>query len=318
MASAGKKKRKQPKQAQKSADRPWSDWLLHRLRSAAHEWGIATKHPVLVGTARERALIRLVQDVLPRQYEALDGAMAIVDANGNPRVMREQYDLLIADTFRHPVLLRVAGSAIVLPQAVRVIAEIKSELTRPFKPAEAKKPGAAHVGAAGRVPDVSASSLAEALFQLGRLAPLSATVAFTARRMLFAYAGPSKLDTLEDWFKDVVAAHANPTKFGLSGDQRAAFSAAGIPDVVCVLEAGLYAWKQGAKLMLTKGKPTEVVAQILGDVLAEVHEESRPAPQKQSELTGPLALDPPQKVSLGAFLQDALRQGTPRTVDLPE
>lgn len=87
-----------------------------------------TSHPTLTGSARERALQALLRDVLPRRYEVLDGSIVSVDAAGQPAKTDSQVDLMIADTLDFPVLLRESDTAIVLPQAVRAIVEIKTEL----------------------------------------------------------------------------------------------------------------------------------------------------------------------------------------------
>ena len=93
-----------------------------------------TTHPTLVGTGRERAVIDMLRGQIPRRYEVLSGTVLGQDDEGSWQKENRQLDVMVVDTFDYPTLLRNGDIAVVLPQAVRVVIEVKSDLCSPPDP----------------------------------------------------------------------------------------------------------------------------------------------------------------------------------------
>jgi hypothetical protein len=153
--------------------------LRQRLKAQADLFAALTSHPILVGAGREGALADLFRQFMPRRFEILEGAVAIVDANQRPTRSLHQLDMIVADTMDFPTLLRSGNVAVVLSQSVRAIMEVKSGLKR----------GAQFIAA---------------LIQIARARQLLKPTdpVFTG---LFSFGAPTNAETLRDWLSDVVA-----------------------------------------------------------------------------------------------------------------
>ncbi len=105
----------------------------HYIRAKAELFAPLTSHKTITGAGRENALREFVDDV-PRRYEALTGTIA-----PEPRSDRggSQVDLMVVNTLDYPVLVRDGGLAVVLPQSVEVLVEIKTDVDDATKLADA-------------------------------------------------------------------------------------------------------------------------------------------------------------------------------------
>lgn len=99
--------------------------LRARMRAQADLFAAVTSHGTLIGTGRETALVELLQQIVPRQFEVLMGAIV-----GDDGTAAEQIDAIIADTIHYPTLLRIGQIAIAHAAAVRVVIEAKSDLSK--------------------------------------------------------------------------------------------------------------------------------------------------------------------------------------------
>jgi hypothetical protein len=107
---------------------PFRDLLVQRLRAQADLMGTFTTHKTLTGDARERAILHVLREMLPRSYEALRGSIATFDGENRVETSNRQIDLMIVDTWRYPTLLRDGDTAVVFAEAVRAIVEIKTSV----------------------------------------------------------------------------------------------------------------------------------------------------------------------------------------------
>ncbi len=157
--------------------------LRDRLVAQANLFAALTSHPTLTGSARERALHALLREVLPRRYEVLDGTIVSTDKQGQPTKTDAQVDLMIVDTMEFPVLLREGDTAIVLPQAVLAVIEIKTDLAWTQSP--------------------SSNPFLKTLHQIGALRQATdpgGAIPVT----LFSYTSPATCTTLRQWLEDTV------------------------------------------------------------------------------------------------------------------
>lgn len=106
----------------------FAEALRQRLVAQAELFAALSSHTTITGTGRERALADLLREVLPRRVEVLSGVVARMDA-GAPASSGRQVDLLIADTHDFPVLARSGDLAVVLPDAVRAMIEVKTRVS---------------------------------------------------------------------------------------------------------------------------------------------------------------------------------------------
>lgn len=162
----------------KPDDNSLSSLLRRRMQAQADLFAAVTSHPTLIGSGREDALGDLLRQLLPRRFELLSGTVAIFDAQGIPERSTHQIDLIVADTLDYPTLLRVGGTAVVLPPAVRALIEVKSDLGK----------GADFVSA------VAQSCRVKQMLGLGE--PVFTT--------LFSFASPAKGSTLRRWIEDLM------------------------------------------------------------------------------------------------------------------
>ncbi len=102
------------------------EMLVQRVRAQANLIGAFTTHNTLTGTARERAIVHVLREMLPRCFEALTGSIAAFDHDGQVQTTDRQIDLMIVDTWRYPTLFRDGDTAVVFAEAVRAIVEIKT------------------------------------------------------------------------------------------------------------------------------------------------------------------------------------------------
>ena len=61
------------------------DFLVQRVRSRADLVGSFTTHKTLTGIGRERSLLDLLREMLPRRFEALTGVIARFDSAKSAR-----------------------------------------------------------------------------------------------------------------------------------------------------------------------------------------------------------------------------------------
>jgi hypothetical protein len=102
--------------------------LRQRLVAQAELFAALSSHTATTGAGRERALADLLREVLPRRVEVLSGVVARTDG-GTPAKSARQVDVIIADTHDFPVLARSGDLAVVLPDAVRAMVEIKTRVS---------------------------------------------------------------------------------------------------------------------------------------------------------------------------------------------
>lgn len=106
----------------------FAEALRQRLLAQAELFASLSSHTTITGTGRERALADLLREVVPRRVEVLSGVVAHMGDGAGAKSAR-QVDLLIADTHDFPVLARSGDLAVVLPDAVRAMVEIKSRVS---------------------------------------------------------------------------------------------------------------------------------------------------------------------------------------------
>lgn len=106
----------------------FAEALRQRLVAQAELFAALSSHTTITGTGRARALADLLREVLPRRVEVLSGVVARTDDGAVAKSAR-QVDLLIADTHDFPVLARSGDLAVVLPDAVRAMVEIKTRVS---------------------------------------------------------------------------------------------------------------------------------------------------------------------------------------------
>jgi hypothetical protein len=188
--------------------------------------GALTGHPSLVGGGRERALVDLLRELVPRRYEVLTGTVLPRDASGEPSPEDRQIDAMLVDTLDYPTVLRAGEIAVALPQAVRAIIEIKSRLLGPKK--EAVQEGETFLSAMRQIGELQAL--------LGPYGP-----AFTA---LVSYGGPARNTTLRKWLKDVVEFRdAKSRQPGVDIQKLAGLSVPNMPSLI-VADGGAIAMKK--------------------------------------------------------------------------
>jgi hypothetical protein len=95
-----------------------------------------------------------------------------------PEKSTHQIDLIVADTLDYPTLLRVGGTAVVLPPAVRALIEVKSDLAK----------GADFVHAVAQICRIKQ--------MLGLGEPVFTT--------LFSFTAPSRASTLRGWLEELM------------------------------------------------------------------------------------------------------------------
>ncbi|MCK6586175.1 MAG: hypothetical protein L6Q76_01180, partial [Polyangiaceae bacterium] len=119
-------------------ERSFQRILREQVVAQANLLEALTAHPTLVGAGRERAVIDMLRGQLPRRYEVLTGTVLGQDDDGTWQRENRQLDVMVVDTFDYPTLLRNGDLAVVLPQAVRVVIEVKSDLRAPPDPDDAR------------------------------------------------------------------------------------------------------------------------------------------------------------------------------------
>ena len=102
------------------------DVLVQRIRAQATLIGAFTTHRTLTGNARERAIVAVLREMLPRRFEALTGTIAAFGPDGQLQTADRQIDLMVVDTWLYPTLFRDGDTAVVFAEAVRAIVEIKT------------------------------------------------------------------------------------------------------------------------------------------------------------------------------------------------
>lgn len=108
------------------------DVLVQRVRAQATLIGAFTTHRTLTGSARERAIVQVLREMLPRRFEALTGTVAAFGPDGQLMTTDRQIDLMVVDTWLYPTLFRDGETAVVFADAVRAIVEIKTTTVGPW------------------------------------------------------------------------------------------------------------------------------------------------------------------------------------------
>jgi hypothetical protein len=105
-----------------ASPKPRYHLLGERVRARIRAVWSFSEHRTIVGGAVERALLEVLREMLPRQFEPLTGIIARSDGE----LCTRQIDVMIVDTLRYPVLMRDGDFAVVLPESVRATIEVKS------------------------------------------------------------------------------------------------------------------------------------------------------------------------------------------------
>lgn len=177
--------------------------LQQGLSAAAEQWPQFSSHPTLIGDSREDALASVLRAFVPRRYEVLSGAIALPEPNSDGRAS-EQVDTIIADTWAFPTLARRGNRALVLPDAVHCLVEVKSSLSNPvFDDATRLRRRSKR------------SDLLSALRQVGALADARWKARPDVLTVVYAFAGPRRPATLRCWLKNVLT-HRNRQAKGLA------------------------------------------------------------------------------------------------------
>jgi hypothetical protein len=208
--------------------------LAARFRAQAQMVAALTDHPVLVGTGRESAVGALLQELLPRRFEVLTGVVAQLDENGAPRRTTAQADLMVVDTLDFPVLLRAGNTAIVVPDSVRALVEVKSALARPPGGASGDEASEAAEGASG-----ASETFLDALVQIGKLRLAVPDGGRSVHTVLLSYGAPVFPRRLREWLEMCVAARG---RMDPSSVEASALMAFALPDMI-VSVAGAMAFK---------------------------------------------------------------------------
>lgn len=219
---------KVPRVTTRTTDDSLQALLSARFRAQAQMIAALTDHPVLIGTGRESAFGALLQELLPRRFEVLTGVVAQLDEKGRPRRTGAQADVIVADTLDFPVLLRVGTTAVVVPDSVRAVVEVKSTLTRP--------PGTTGSAATGDAEEAGeaisagdAQTFLDALLQIGKLRlaiPDGGRGVFT---VLFSYNAPVYPKRLREWLALSLAARGT---FEPGTPEASALTRFALPDLI--------------------------------------------------------------------------------------
>jgi hypothetical protein len=156
-----------------------SQLLWRRMRAQADLFAALTAHPTLVGEGRQEAFAEVLRQLMPRRLEVLSGTIALLDGDQQAMRSTQQIDIIVADTMDFPTLVRSGNVAVVLPQSVHAVIEVKSNLQR----------GPSFVAAIAHI------ARTRQLFDLSG-------PAFTG---VFSFGAPANPETLRDWLGDVVA-----------------------------------------------------------------------------------------------------------------
>lgn len=213
-----------------------------------------TRHPALVGTGRERAVMDMLRGQLPRRYEVLSGTVLGQDDDGIGQKEDRQLDVMVVDTFDYPALLRNGDIAVVLPQAVRVVIEVKSDLVSPpdpDKPVETENPESTDEGTSKkRQSPKKKETFLEAIRQVARSRSLfdmapdrtdgasDGDLSVPVLTILLSYNSPTKNDTLRRWLDLVVKTRQN------LGEEM--LDASLFPDII-IADKGALAVRTGSK-----------------------------------------------------------------------
>jgi hypothetical protein len=245
--------------------------LAARFRTQAQMVAALTDHPVLVGTGRENAVGALLQELLPRRFEVLSGIIAQLDDDGRPRRAGDQDDILVADTLDFPVLLRMGSTAVVVPDSVRAIIEVKSTLARPPSVGTSDAASAPEEGEAP-VTTGTTETFLDALVQIGKLRLAVRDGGPSVHTMLLSHGAPVYPRRLREWLELCLAAR----KAMPEGVDRTALGRFALPDLI-VSVSGTMAVKNSSRTSYEffrcpadGSKDGSAVVAAIGQVLAAV------------------------------------------------
>ncbi len=142
-----------------------------------------TKHPVLIGASREDAIKELIQPFIPARFKVLSGSVAAEKSQA-------QFDIMVADTDSLPVLLHSQAYSIVLPAAVKVIIEVKSNLARATQVDPPHK-------------ENDGETMLTVLRQIGRRR-ITTDLKSEAFSALVSFGAPQRNAKLREWLADIV------------------------------------------------------------------------------------------------------------------
>lgn len=201
--------------------------LAARFRAQAQMVAALTDHPVLVGTGRENAVGALLHELLPRRFEVLSGIIAQLDDKGRPKRAGDQADILVADTLDFPVLLRAGSTAIVVPDSVRAIVEVKSTLARPTV---ASLPDTTSAPDEGEftITTSTTETFFDALLQIGKLRLTVREGGRSVHTMLLSYGAPVYPKRLREWLEICLAVRKTLPE----GIDRTALERFALPDLI--------------------------------------------------------------------------------------
>ncbi len=220
--------RVRPVAATRTVENSLQALLAARFRAQAQMVAALTDHPVLVGTGRESAVGALLQELLPRRFEVLTGIIAQLDEAGRPRRATDQADIIIADTLDFPVLLRTGSTAVVVPDSVRAIIEVKSSLARPPVAVVSASASGPEEGESAATPTGTTETFLDALLQVGRLRLAMRDRGRSVHTMLLSYAAPVFPRRLREWLELCLLARRSMPE----GAERTALERFALPDLI--------------------------------------------------------------------------------------
>ncbi|NJK31834.1 MAG: hypothetical protein HC927_05105 [Deltaproteobacteria bacterium] len=234
------------------------------IRAKAELFAPLTSHTSITGAGRENVLREFVNDLLPRRYEALTGTLAPAPSSNSGR---SQVDLMVVNTQEYPVLVRDGVLAVVLPQAVQVIVEIKTNLDAKDK-------------------------LGEALCQIRRTHRL-VPAKKPPLSILFSYGYPASPDTLFKNLSEAIQDEAQKAmakpEIGEDSDELGPWQALDLPNFIIASGAGAGTGKAciaaiepvnlnkstadpgfGIDISIFEIKPSDTISFLLNKILGEI------------------------------------------------
>jgi hypothetical protein len=93
---------------------------------------IGTAHEPSIGRYKERLLLKLISDFLPKRYSVGSGFVMFpdteIDSSGNSHTVSKELDIIIYDSLDYSTLFIDQDFVIVKPESVRAIIEVKGRL----------------------------------------------------------------------------------------------------------------------------------------------------------------------------------------------
>jgi hypothetical protein len=107
------------------------DLEARKIRADGEKVALFTGHPTALGSFREARLRQYISEHVPARYEVTSGFITSHDPNSENihDLSSRQIDCLIHEPGEYAPLLKSTDFAVVVPQAVAAVVEVKSELT---------------------------------------------------------------------------------------------------------------------------------------------------------------------------------------------